>query len=41
MGNYIGIPGYYLKCFPERQLIAAYTGQNLSISGDKPFVVTQ
>ena len=32
--------GYYQKCYRERQLIAAYTGQNLSISCVKPLVVT-
>ena len=25
------IPGYYKKCYTERQMIAAYAGQNLSI----------
>ena len=29
------------KCYPERQLIAAYAGQTLSLSGVKPFVVTR
>ena len=24
---------YYIKCSSERQLIASYTGQNLSLSG--------
>ena len=28
------------RCYPESQLIAAYTGQNLSISCIKPYVVT-
>ena len=36
--NYTRLHVYYKKCYPEMQLIAAYTGQNLSISGVKPFV---
>ena len=33
----VSVPGYY-KCYPKRQLIAAYARQNLSLSGVKPFV---
>ena len=33
--------GYYLKCYPESQLMTAYAGQNVSFSCDKPFVITR
>ena len=35
------VPGYYEKCYTERQLIVAYASQNLSLSRVKPFVVTR
>ena len=35
------LPGYYENCYPERQLIAAFTVWKLSISRVKPFVVTR
>ena len=34
------LPGYYEKCYLERQLIAAYPGPNLSFSCVKHFEVT-